>query len=96
MKLSTLKSRLKGFGKTYNLTTVSGKEVPSQLITDFDNGRVFISYNSIIAIKYKGKIYLTDKWDYSATTSKYRNQFLNEGIADTREKIKSGIYKLVK
>lgn len=33
-------------------------------------------------------------WDYSATTGKYRNQFLNEGIAETRKKIESGEYVL--
>ena len=33
-------------------------------------------------------------WDYSVTTGKYRNQFLNEGIAETRSKIESGEYML--
>ena len=33
-------------------------------------------------------------WDYSRTTGKYRNEFLGEGIAETRAKIKKGIYKL--
>lgn len=59
---------------------------------------IFQSYNSIIAVKdYNkgGKITLDhDTWDYSVTTGKYRNQFLNEGIAETREKIASGEYKL--
>ena len=43
-----------------------------------------------------GFIYL-DKhyWDYSRTTGKYRNEFLGEGIAETRKKIKSGEYRLV-
>ena len=42
-----------------------------------------------------GQIYL-DKvyWDYSVTTGKYRNQFLDEGIAETRKKIKEGVYIL--
>jgi len=35
-----------------------------------------------------------DNWDYSRTTGKYRNEFLREGIADTRKKIKSGEYAL--
>ena len=34
-------------------------------------------------------------WDYSATTGKYRNQFLGEGIAETRAKIESGEYILI-
>ena len=96
MKLETLKKRLKGFGRTYNLASDrSGREVPNQMVTQFDNGSVFKSYDSIIAVKYKGKVYLTNAWDYSVTTGKYRNQFLNEGIAETREKIKNGTYKLI-
>ena len=57
----------------------------------------FQSYNSIIAVKnYKtGKTYLDFYyWDYSVTTGKYRNEFLGEGIAETRRKIKEKIYKL--
>lgn len=96
MKLQTLQKRLKGFGRTYNLTsTRSGREVPNQIVTEFNNGSVFKSYDSIIAIKYNGKVYLTNDWDYSATTGGYRNQFLNENIEETREKIKSGIYKML-
>ena len=34
-------------------------------------------------------------WNYSVTTSKYRNQFLNETTKETQAKINSGEYKLV-
>ena len=34
-------------------------------------------------------------WNYSVTTSKYRNQFLNESTKETQAKIDSGEYKLV-
>lgn len=63
--------------------------------------KTFQSYDSIIArITYKGwdtPIVELDKnyWDYSRTTSKYRNEFLNEGTQETRQKIKEGKYKLV-
>jgi len=33
-------------------------------------------------------------WDYSKTTSKYRNEFLGESTKETKAKIKSGEYKL--
>ena len=33
-------------------------------------------------------------WNYSNTTGKYRNIFLNETITETKKKIKSGEYKL--
>jgi hypothetical protein len=35
-----------------------------------------------------------NSWDCSKTTGKYRNEFLGEGIADTRRKIKDGTYEL--
>ena len=34
-------------------------------------------------------------WNYSVTTSKYRNQFLNESTQETQAKINSGEYNLV-
>ena len=67
----------------------------NQYIIYQGNRTIFQSYNSIIAVKdRKGKITLGRFWDYSVTTGKYRNQFLNETIKETREKIKSGEYKL--
>jgi len=72
------------------------------LITDYnaegDLIEVFQSYDSVIARKVYGKnssITLDERyWDYSTTTGKYRNQFLGEGIEETRKKIASGEYKL--
>ena len=72
-------------------------ERPNQIIiTDQNGNEIFQSYNSIIAIKYySGDVYLdSNYWDYSRTTGKYRNLFLNEIKADTENKIKSGEYKL--
>lgn len=68
------------------------------LIKDEQNGLlIFQSYDSIIATKSMetGKIILDKEfWDYSTTTSKYRNQFLNEDKQATLKKIKSGEYTL--
>lgn len=60
----------------------------------------FQSYDSIIAQKvYQGrdcKVALDEKyWNYSKTTSKYRNQFLGETKDETEKKIKSGEYILI-
>ena len=85
-----------------------GREVPNQFIlVDEGHGangnyikkEVFQSYQSVIAerITWKDRIDITldtNDWDYSTTTGKYRNIFLGEGIAETREKIKSGAYKM--
>tara|TARA_E500000318_G_scaffold84841_1_gene80706 strand:- start:186 stop:440 length:255 start_codon:yes stop_codon:yes gene_type:complete len=60
-------------------------------------GIYFQSYNSIIAFKPNDnrRVQLDAYyWNYSRTTGKYRNQFLNEGIAETRAKIEAKEYLL--
>lgn len=59
----------------------------------------FQSYDSTIVKQHcsqgKTKTYLDrDKWDYSKTTAKYRNQFLGESTKETQAKIDSGEYIL--
>ena len=83
--------------KVSNFTSNNGNKIANQFLIQEKDKETFQSYDSIIAIKeYKtGKITLDkNDWDYSATTGKYRNMFLGEGIAETRRKIKEGIYKL--
>ena len=83
--------------RVYNITNSNGNKVANQFIIDDKSKETFQSYNSIIATRNKktDKITLDSYyWDYSVTTGKYRNQFLGEGIAETRKKIKEGIYKL--
>ena len=74
----------------------SSRPVANQFIIITSDGEYFQSYDSVIAFKdNEGNVTLDDyTWDYSRTTSKYRRQFLGEGIADTRAKIESGEYKL--
>jgi hypothetical protein len=75
----------------------NGNKVPNQFIlTDKRGNRYFQSYDTIIAkIDKKGSVTLDkEKWDCSATTSKYRNLFLGEDTKETKEKIKNKIYKL--
>lgn len=95
--------------KVRNMTSPRGnREVPNQFIIseegrgwngNFIRREYFQSYSSIIVerIVWPDRIDITldaDKWDFSTTTGKYRNQFLNEGIEETRKKIASGAYKL--
>ena len=74
----------------------SGGPVANQFVIYTNYGTYFQSYDSIIALRdNNGKITLDDYyWNYSRTTSKYRNEFLGEKITDTRVKIESGEYKL--
>jgi len=67
----------------------------NQIVMHESGKSIFQSYNSIIAINEMGKITLDEKyWNYSKTTAKYRNQFLNETTKETEQKLKDGIYKL--
>lgn len=74
----------------------SGHPVANQFAITTEDGLYFQSYRTMIAFRSNsGEITLDEQsWDYSVTTGKYRNQFLGEGIAETRKKIKSGEYKL--
>jgi hypothetical protein len=76
----------------------SGREVPNQFIITTDDGVYFQNYNTVIAFranKNPSNITLdVNSWDYSSTTSKYRNIFLGEDTAETRKNIKNGTYKL--
>ena len=82
------------------MTGRTGKEVPNQFIIMDDNGTEFFqSYSSIIVKKpfncVANPIELDkNKWDYSVTTGKYRNQFLGENKAETQKKIDNGTYIL--
>ena len=80
-----------------NMTTSAGNKAANQfLVCDDDDTVYFKSYESIIAkITIYGEVTVDPVyWDYSVTTGRYRNEFLGEGIADTRAKIASGEYEL--
>ena len=79
-----------------NMVSSNGNNVPNQFIITTADGRMFQSYNSNIAfIPNDGRqIILGKDWDYSTTTSKYRNQFLGESKKETLAKLKSGEYIL--
>jgi hypothetical protein len=93
--------------KARNITSKNGNKIANQFIIT-DNHKMgnkieyFQSYNSIIVKRIYDNIgahvvetFLDSYyWDYSTTTSKYRNIFLNEKKKDTEKKIKEGIYIL--
>tara|TARA_R100000781_G_scaffold82839_1_gene50992 strand:+ start:448 stop:720 length:273 start_codon:yes stop_codon:yes gene_type:complete len=78
--------------KVYQLiSNTSSNPVANQFIIETPKGDYFQSYESIIAFKSnKGKIKLDNRyWDYSKTTSKYRNQFTGLTTKETEKAIKS-------
>jgi hypothetical protein len=69
------------------------KGVKNQLIIKTDQGTFFQSYNSVIAFTPAdgSKTQLDKKyWDYSQTTRRYRNLFLNKTSKQIRDEIKTG------
>ena len=87
--------------KVQNMTSNNGNKIANQFIIEDDFNTVYFqSYNSMIAKKTwndKGekRVFLdSNYWDYSVTTSKYRNIFLNESKKETQKKIDNGIYIL--
>ena len=83
------------------MTSNNGNKIANQFIIEDDFNTVYFqSYNSMIAKKTwndKGekRVFLdSNYWDYSVTTSKYRNIFLNESKKETQKKIDNGIYIL--
>ena len=78
-----------------NMVSNKGNKIANQFIIYTTEGCIFQSYNSTIVKIDSGKTYLDiNKWDYSKTTGKYRNIFLNENKKQTEEKIKNGEYIL--
>ena len=78
--------------KVYQMTSkTSYNPVANQFIIETPKGDYFQSYRSIIAFKpNKGKLKLDSYyWDYSRTTSKYRNQFTGLDTKETKRAIKN-------
>ena len=90
--------------KVENFKNWKGRAVPNQFIISEREGNItrqtFQSYETIIAVKSqtddKSMVWLDiNSWDYSSTTSRYRNQFLGENRKETEKKINSKEYKMV-
>lgn len=85
--------------KVKNMTSSNGNFVANQFIIIDNNATYFQSYNSIIAkieiIEGSKKVFLDEYYyNYSRTTSKYRNLFLGEVTKDIERKIKEKEYIL--
>ena len=83
-----------------NMTSLkSYNNIPNQFIIYDDNKTYFQSYKSIIVkierLEDKVLTYLDPVYyNYSRTTSKYRNAFLGESTKEIESKIKQGVYIL--
>ena len=92
------RKKLLNIAKVENMRSPrSNNAIANQFVITLQNGiEVFQSYNSIICVKANGQTYLDEnRWNYSRTTSRYRNQFLNETTVETVKKIGFGNYAMV-
>ena len=84
--------------KVTNLSSPrSRKEVENQFVIRTPQGEYFQSYASIIAFRpygINGTVLDENYWNFSTTTSRYRNEFLGDTTKDCKDKIKSGEYIL--
>jgi len=78
--------------KVKNMLSSRGNKIANQFEIISPEGIYFQSYKSIIAlIRLNGEIELDKNyWDYSVTTSKYRNSFLNMKTKDIKKAISVG------
>lgn len=89
MKTTTLLKKLKGIPKVEALSSPrSGNAVKNQVVINMNNGQVFQSYDSTIAVKFNGVVYLTSYFDYSKTTSRYLKEFCGKSAKEIKEELK--------
>ena len=82
--------------KVSNMYSTNGNLLPNQFKIYTSEGSYFQSYRTVIVfIDNNGKVFLDENsWDYSKTTSKYRNLFLNKNTQEIKQLINEGEYKL--
>tara|TARA_R110000868_G_scaffold110089_1_gene298576 strand:- start:226 stop:498 length:273 start_codon:yes stop_codon:yes gene_type:complete len=81
--------------KVENMVNNNGNKIVNQFIIYQDDQIFFQSYNTMIAMVQDHYIELdANYWNYSKTTSKYRNQFLNMTTKEIENAIKNGLITL--
>lgn len=70
---------------------------PQHNVIHTSYGKYLTSYDSVIVFlpNDESTIYLGEDWNYSVTTLKYRNQFLNTTTKELEAKLASGSAKIV-
>ena len=72
-----------------------GRPVPNQHILEFEHGRAFQSYDTLIAVKFdNGKVYLNTVFDHTNTTCNYTTDFLEHSYKEIKKLCADGVYTL--
>lgn len=98
MEKSEIYKKLGSLIRVENITGRTGDAVKNQFILKYENGQVFQSYNSVIAVNIwdDDKYYIGRDWDYSTTTGKYRNIFFGFDKKELQKMFKNGRAVLVR
>lgn len=88
------------FSKLGNLKTIE-KMANNQVVHHHENGRLFVSYEQFCGVSFFHNVGLDNTiflrrgvYNYSKTTSKYVNRFLNVTSKDKDKMIKNGVIAL--
>ena len=96
IKRSDLMAQLGAIRNVSNLSSPrTWRPVANQYNLVCENGRAFQSYDTLIAVRMGGNLYLTDAHDYSNTTSKYATEWTGYTTKERREGLKSGQFIFV-
>ena len=90
ISFSIISEAIGNFIKAENAPSKNGgNKAPNQFIFHFTNGKVFQSYETIVAAYVGNQLYLSPEHDCSATTNRFVKQFTglskserNKGIED--------------
>lgn len=96
IKKSLLLHQLGNVVRVSNLSSPrSWRPVANQYELVCENGIAFQSYDSLIAVRMNGYLYLTDYHDYSNTTSKYATEWTGRSTKERREGLENGRFIFV-
>lgn len=91
IKRSTLMNKLGAVMSIRNLVSPrSWRPVANQFESVHRNGTSFQSYETLIAVRLGGKLYLTDAHDCSKTTSKYATEWTGYNTSERRIGLEEG------
>lgn len=98
IKFGTIFNKLGNFqSNTLFISPVTSRPVNNHFVLHYENGDIFQSYGTTVAIKLRwdNTIYLTEDHEYSPTTSKYLKHFTGYNKQQRLKMLETGEAKLI-
>ena len=91
-----LMAKLGNFVSVENTESRNGYgQAPNQFEIRFENGRVFQSYQSLVAANIHGQLYFSGYHDYSNTTSRHCGQWCGYSTKERRDGLEKERFILI-